>query len=149
MSCLSAPCSAETVPPTAHWLAALSSLSEWCVGVLFPLSECPSLSLQFCFGAAELPSSLPQSKLVAFVVAVLVDEVWIVVAVGEVRFLAAAHGFPVEDVQFLLAVLGLVVEDLAPVSSGCPLPARSPLHFEPAACSLHTEDLLSAQLVCC
>ena len=127
MLCLSAPCSAETVPPTA-------------------------LSLQLCFGAAEFLSYPPHSKLFDLVVAALVDEPvsWTVVAVDEgVHSLAVAPGFAVEDVQFPVAVLGLAAVGLAPVSSGCPHPAHSPLHFGPAACSLHTEVLLSAQIMCC
>ena len=141
MSCLSAPCSAETVPPTARWLA-----------VLPPLSECLSPSLPLCFGAGEFPSSLPQSKLFALVVAALADELvpWIVVAVGEVvHSVAAVPGLPLEAVHSLVTVHGFAVEGLVPVSSGCPPPAHSPLHFGPAACSLHTEDLLSAQIVYC
>ena len=166
LSCLSAPCSAETVPATAHWLAVLSSLSEWCfssVGVLSPLSEYLSLSLPLCFGAAEFLSHLPSLKPVALevvvelvlqvaavhVAAALADELvpWTVVAVGE--SLAAVAGFAVEDARYPVAVLGLAAEGLVLVSSGCPLPAHSPLHLGPAACSLHTEDFLSAEIVCC
>ena len=65
MSYLSVQCSAETVLPTARWLAVLSPLSEWCdpcFGVLPPY-------LQLCFEGAEHSSSLPQSKLVALEVA--------------------------------------------------------------------------------
>ena len=136
------------MPPTAHWLAVLSPLSEWCgssVEVLFP-------SLLVHFGAVDFPSSLSQSKVVAVVTVALADEFvpWIVAAVGEVvHSVAAVPGFAVEVVLYPVVVFGLAAEGLVLVSTGYLLPAHFPLHFGPAACSLHTEGFLSAQIVCC
>jgi len=89
---------------------------------------------------------------VVHVAAALADKhvPWIVVAVGKVvHSLAAAAGFAVQDAQYPVAVLGLAAEGLIPVSSVCPLPAHSPLHFGSAACFLHTKDIFSTQIVCC